>query len=74
MKLAHKIKVKVFSYEKNNEDTSLILEKFTDLFPFNLSEEKLSIKQTNADGLEGRKITILEAALTKEKHTKQKQS
>ena len=69
MKLAHQIKIKVFSYEKNNEDDKLILDKFLQLFPFNLKDEKIELKNTNALGLNENKITIFEVALTKEKHT-----
>ena len=69
MKIAHQIKVKVFSYEKNNEDEKLVLDKFLQLFPFNLKDEKIELKNTNALGLNEKKITIFEVALTKEKHT-----
>ena len=69
MKIAHQIKVKVFSYEKNNEDEKLVLDKFLQLFPFNLKDEKIELKNTNALGLNENKITIFEVALTKEKHT-----
>jgi RNA binding exosome subunit len=71
MKLAHQIKIKVFSYEKNNEDDKLILDKFLQLFPFDLKDEKIELNKTNTKGFEERKITIFEVKLTKEKHTKQ---
>ncbi|MCH8329301.1 MAG: hypothetical protein IIB81_02830 [Nanoarchaeota archaeon] len=69
MKLAHQIKTKVFSYEKHNEDDKLILDKFLQLFPFNLKDEKIELKKTNALGINEKKITIFEITLTKEKHT-----
>ena len=69
MKLAHQIKTKVFSYEKHNEDDKLILDKFLQLFPFNLKDEKIELKKTNVLGINEKKITIFEITLTKEKHT-----
>ncbi len=69
MKLAHQIKIKVFSYEKDNEDDKIILDKFLKLFPFNLKDEKIVLKKTDAKGFEERRITIFEATLEKEKHT-----
>tara|TARA_B100000315_G_C14530933_1_gene566121 strand:- start:202 stop:666 length:465 start_codon:yes stop_codon:yes gene_type:complete len=68
MKLAHQIKVKVFSYEKNDEDNKLILDKFLGFFPFDLKEHKIELKKINAAGIDEKKITIFEVALTKEKH------
>ena len=43
MKLAHQIKIKVFSCEKDNEDDKIILDKFLQLFLFGLKEEKVSL-------------------------------
>ena len=71
MKIAHQIKIKVFSYEKNNEDEKLILDKFLQLFPFNLEYEKVNLKKTYAEGFHGTKITIFEVTLVKERHTNQ---
>ena len=68
MKLAHQIKTKVFSYEKNNEDNKLILDKFLEFFPFNLEDEKIELKETNAVGIDEKTIKIFEVTLTKEKH------
>src|SRR3989344_3092720 len=69
MKLAHQIKIKVFSYEKNNEDDKIILDKFLQLFPFGLKDEKIELNRTNASGFEDGKITIFDVTLEKEKHT-----
>lgn len=69
MKLAHQIKIKVFSYEKYNEDNNVILDKFLQLFPFNLKDEKIDLKKTDAKGFEEKRITIFEATLAKENHT-----
>lgn len=71
MKLAHQIKAKVFSYEKVNEDEKLILDKFLQLFPFDLKEQKIDLKKTQAFGFNENKIAIFDVTLTKEKHTKQ---
>ena len=69
MKLAHQIKIKVFSYEKNNEDDKIILDKLLQLFPFNLKDEKIELKKSNAAGFGEKNIAIFEVALEKEKHT-----
>lgn len=69
MKLAHQIKIEVFSYEKDNEDDKIILDKFLKLFPFSLKDEKIGLKKTDAKGFEERKITIFDVILSKEKHT-----
>lgn len=69
MKIAHQIRIKVFSYEKFNENEELILDKFLQLFPFNLKDEKIELKKINALGLNEKKITIFEVTLTKERHT-----
>ncbi len=69
MKLVHNIKLSVFSYEDDGEDTDRIAEALAGLVPFDLEQEKLSIKRTNAWGFDERKIVILELTLTKERHT-----
>lgn len=71
MKLAHQIKAKVFSYEKFNEDAKLILDKFLQLFPFDLKEEKIELKKTKTVGFNENEITILDVTLAKERHTNQ---
>ena len=69
MKIANQIRIKVFSYEKFNENKELILGKFLQLFPFNLKDEKIELKETEAKGFNEQKITIFEVTLTKERHT-----
>ena len=69
MKTAHLIRIKVFSYEKFNENEKLILEKFLQLFPFNIKDEKIELKKTEATGFHENRIAIFEITLTKEKHT-----
>ena len=68
MKQAHLIQIKVFSYEKDNE--SLILDKFLKFFPFELKDEKIELKKDIAEGFQGKKITIYEVTLNKNKHIK----
>lgn len=63
MKYAHLIKLSVFSYEHENSEA--ILEAFLGFFPFNLEENKILLKKSSAEGFNDRKITILEAILSK---------
>ena len=70
MKLAHQINLKVFSYEKFNDDDTLILNKFLKLFPFDLKDEKIELKKTEAFGFDDRKIIIFNIILSKNKHIK----
>jgi len=71
MKLAHQIKIKVFSYEKFNDNDKIVLDKFLQLFPFDLKDEKIELKKKEVLGFNDQKITIFEVILAKEKHTKQ---
>jgi len=63
MKYAHSVKLTVFSYEHENLDS--ISESFLKLFPFNLEQNKVILKKTQATGFNEKKIKILEATLTK---------
>ena len=65
MKVCHSIKITVFSYE--DEDHLKIKESLLKLFPFNLEENKVSIKKTSAEGFSDKKIVIFEVILTKDK-------
>lgn len=67
MKLAHLIKLSVFSKQEDNETD--VLNSFLSLIPFNLEEEKLELKTSTAEGFEHTKIKIFELTLAKEKHT-----
>ena len=69
MKIAHSIKLNVFSYE--NENSDIVLDSFLKLFPFNLGENKVTLKKTNAQGFSELKITIFEIVLTKTNLIKQ---
>ena len=70
MKLAHNIKLSVFSYESDGEDTEKIAKALSLLCPFDLKTEKLTINRTSAQGFKERKIIILDITLSKERHTK----
>ncbi len=70
MKTAHNIKLSVFSYESDGEDTEKIAGALTSLCPFDLEKEKLVINRTSAQGFKERKIIIMEIILKKERHTK----
>ncbi|MAG91100.1 hypothetical protein CMO83_00320 [Candidatus Woesearchaeota archaeon] len=63
MKYAHLLKLTVFSHE--NEDSESILDAFLSFFPFNLEDNKISMKKTNASGFSETKIEIFEIILTK---------
>ncbi|MEK6827834.1 MAG: RNA-binding domain-containing protein [Nanoarchaeota archaeon] len=64
MKYAHLIKLTVFSHE--NENSQNILEAFLRFFPFNLEDNKILLKKSNAEGFNDKKIGIFEVILTKD--------
>ncbi|MFC1741043.1 RNA-binding domain-containing protein [Nanoarchaeota archaeon] len=68
MKVAHNVKLSVFSHEE--EDSEQIKQKFLELVPFDLEQENLELKTRNAQGVQEKKIMIYELNLTKERHTK----
>lgn len=67
MKLAHRIIISVFC--KPEEDEGSVKASLLSLVPFNLEDEKIGLKETNAKGFGNRTIKILEIDLEKEKHT-----
>jgi RNA binding exosome subunit len=67
MKIAHNIKLSVFAYEE--EDPEQIKATFLKLLPFDLEQEKLTLKDFTAQGFQERKIRIFEIVLEKERHT-----
>ncbi|MBI2659092.1 hypothetical protein HYX05_03275 [Candidatus Woesearchaeota archaeon] len=69
MKYAHLIKLTVFSYE--NEISQDVLDAFLMFFPFNLEDNKIAFRKTNAHGFNESKIKIFEATLTKANLIKQ---
>ena len=56
MKIAHNIKLSVFSYEEDDEDQ--IKQSFINLIPFDLEQEKLELKRINAQGFKEKRIVI----------------
>ena len=64
MKYAHLIRLNVFSNE--NENSQNILEAFLRFFPFNLEDNKILLKKSNAEGFNDKKIGIFEVILTKD--------
>ena len=68
MKYSHLIEARVFC--KEDKDSNKIKKKsiFLGLFPFNLDEEKIILKESAAKGFNEKKINILEVELTKDKH------
>ena len=63
MKYAHLIKLTVFSYE--NENNESILDSFLKFFPFNIEGNKVILKKTDATGFNDKKIEVIEITLTK---------
>jgi len=66
MKIAHLIKVSVFSHE--DEEESEIKKGFLSLFPFNLDEEKIGLNERKVKGLEQKMLYTFEAELKKDRH------
>ena len=69
MKYFNKIIISVFVKLDEAEDLELIKQKFINLFPFNLVEEKLIIKEETSKGFNEKRIKILTVELLKESHT-----
>ena len=67
MKIAHNIKLSVFSHEE--DDLDQLAQAMVKLCPFDLEQEKLALNQSTATGFKERKIRIFEIVLTKERHT-----
>ena len=63
MKYAHLINLTVFSYE--NENNESILDSFLKFFPFNIEDNKVILKKTDAIGFNDTKIEVIEIILTK---------
>ena len=64
MKYAHLIRLTAFSHEYEN--SKLILGAFLSFFPFNLEDNKVILKKTDATGFNDKKIEILEIVLIKD--------
>ena len=63
MKYAHSVKLTVFSYQNENNET--ILKYFLEFFPFSLEENKIILNKMNASGFNDAAIKIFDATLTK---------
>ncbi len=63
MKYAHLIKLTVFSCE--NENNKHILDSFLKFFPFNIEDNKIILKKSDAMGFNDKKIEVIEITLTK---------
>lgn len=63
MKYAHLVKLTVFSHEHENSES--VLGALLRFFPFNLEDNKVSLKKTEAMGFNNNKIEIFEVILTK---------
>lgn len=69
MNYAHNVIVTVFAKEQENPEE--ILTGFKKLFPFDLADEKLKIRQETATGVNDNQITIFKLILEKTRHTNQ---
>lgn len=63
MKYAHLIKLTAFSFE--HEKSKPILDAFLRFFPFNLEEENVSLRKSDASGFNESKIEIFDITLTR---------
>ena len=68
MKLAHYIKLSVFIHE--DEEREPIYKKLLSLVPFDLKEQKITLKEDTAMGFNEKKIKIYEISLEKDRHIK----
>jgi len=66
MKIANSIKIKV--YVKEGEDEEKIKKKLLELIPFDISKEKVELKEEAATGFNEKKIKIYRVVLEKDRH------
>ncbi len=66
MKLVNSIKMSVFTKEEENERE--IEEKLKQLIPLELEKEKIAVTKQTATGFNEKRIRIIEAMLTKDRH------
>jgi len=66
MKIANSIKITVFV--KEGEDEEKVRGRLLSLFPFDIEEEKIELKEDVATGFNDKKIKVLEVVLEKERH------
>ena len=63
MKYANLIKITVFSYEHENSEA--ITDALLRLLPFNIEDNKITLKRSTATGFNQKRIGVLEITLTK---------
>lgn len=69
MKLAHNIAMSVFGDESDLQEN---LEKvFHSLLPVDFEKEKITLSKNNAEGVQNKKIVILELIIKKDRHIKE---
>ncbi|MBI2664813.1 hypothetical protein HYX10_05745 [Candidatus Woesearchaeota archaeon] len=66
MKAANNASIRVFCRE--DEDKKTITEKLRMLLPFDLEKEKIRVEEQKAEGFQEKRISIISAALTKDRH------
>ena len=64
MKIAHSIKLSVFS--KEDEDSELVLRSLIKLLPFDIEKNKIPVSKTTATGFSEKKIQIFEITIQKD--------
>jgi RNA binding exosome subunit len=64
--LAHLIELRAFSTLEDDEKK--VYGGLLSFLPFDIEKEKVTIKRTNAEGFNDRRIVIMEAILTKQRH------
>lgn len=68
MKLVHAVNLRMFV--KPEDDYEADKQAFLGLVPFPLEDEKVALKETQAQGFNERSITILEVQLDKQRHVR----
>ncbi len=68
MNIAHSVAIRVFCGEEENEDE--IVNGLRQLVPLDFEKEKIHVQMHSAFGFNEKRITIFEAALTKNRHVK----
>ncbi|MBW2965677.1 hypothetical protein KY342_01075 [Candidatus Woesearchaeota archaeon] len=66
MKIANSVKITVFI--KEEEDFDKVKRALLQLFPFNIEEEKIELKESSATGFNEKKIRVIEVLLEKDRH------
>ncbi len=64
--IAHFIELSVFSTPEDDEKK--VYEALLSFFPFDMEKEKIAVKRINAEGFNDRKIVIMGAELSKQRH------